>query len=284
MKLATLLVCLLLQLVFHIKPLRVKCNWLDGYAKRMKPLLTKINAHRSHLALIGLLIPLMLLVIFLNSLFSSLTLLYFIYSIVILMLCLDATDLRKRLNLYFESVDSENLLRAQVEAEQFVGHTVHQDKAEMTRAVTEAIFTRSVNTVFAIIFWFMLLGPFGALLYYFTLIIVERSQHPQFGYPDTYLPASYLKEMLDWLPVRLVTLTFALISQFRPVFDLWLDRIGGGLLENRPMLIDCGLAAIDNPATTIATSAENQQALNLVSRTLWTWVIIAGIFTIIGLI
>lgn len=281
MKFIILLICLVLQASLHINVKRNKYQFVDRYAAGIKPLLNKINADHGWGALVGLLLPILIFVIILNALFSHIGLLYLIYGTIILWLCLDFTDLKKQLVDYFTAVANENMVKAKTEAELFVLHTVHQDKSEMSRAVTEAIFIRSLTNIFSIIFWFMLLGPFGAVLYYMTTAITNCALKPEFGYSDTYNVANYFKEILDWLPVRLVALTFALIGHFGPVFALWIDRVGGGLAENRQLIIDAGLTAINaDLAPSTADVIENHQALSLVTRTLWTWVIIIAVLTV----
>lgn len=282
MKLIILLICLILQALLNVDAKKNKYKFIDRYAATLKPILARFNIDSGLPALIGLLVPAIIIMLLLNLLFSRVAFFYLIYGVIILFLCLDLRDMKKQLKEYFAAITAENLAKAQHEAEEFVGHPVHQNKGEMSRTVTEAIFTKSLTNVFGVIFWFMLLGPIGAVLYYLTAAITERAQRPDFGFSDTYSSAEYFKEILDWFPVRILTFTFALVGHFAPVFGIWLDRIGAGLLENRQFLIDAGLTAIhaDFDATH-ASLIENQQALQLMSRTLWTWVIIITAFNIV---
>lgn len=285
MKFIILLVSLLLQSFLSLNINKHKSHLLSRYAATMRPLLTKLNADRGWGAFVGLLVPVLIVILILNLLFSHLGILYFLYGVFILLLCLDIQDMKKELADYFSAMSNEDLVSAQVEAEKFLGHSVHQAKSEMSRTVTEAIFTKSLANIFAVIFWFILLGPFGAVLYYATVAIANHACRPEFGYPETYFAADYFKEILDWLPVRFVTLTYALIGHFGPVFNLWIDRLGGGLSENRQFIIDAGLTALHvdlepSPATVV----ENQQALNLTTRTLWTWIIIIGVLTLTSML
>jgi AmpE protein len=282
MKFIILLICLGLQIFLHINFKKNKYRWLDRYLTAMKPLLAKLNIHQSTLAFIALLVPVLIVILILNGILSMVGLFYFIYAIIILMLCFDIRHLKKQLEGYFTGVSHDNLVQAQGEAEIFVGHPVLQDKGEMSRAVTETILTTSLTNIFSVIFWFMLLGPFGAVLYYVTAGIAWHAQKPEFGLSDTAHSAECFKEILDWLPVRLLTLTFALIGHFAPVIGVWLDKVGGGLFDNRILLIDAGLVAIHADLKTHqGTVEENQQAIHLINRTLSTWVIIIGILTVV---
>jgi membrane protein required for beta-lactamase induction len=257
-----------------------KYKYVDIYAAKMRPLLAKMNIDRAMPAFIGLLIPALVVIGLLNLILGNIF--YFIYALIVFYLCLDFRDVRKQIGDYQTAVAGENLTQAQFEAEQFVEHPVHQNKGEMSRAVTETIFIKSLTNVFAIIFWFMVLGPFGAVLYYLTAAITQRAQRPEFGFSDTYSSAEYFKQILDWLPVRFVTLTFAVVGHFTPVFGIWLDRISSGLLENRQLLIDAGLTAVHADLdASHASLTENNSTLQLVTRTLWAWIIVIAVFTVI---
>jgi AmpE protein len=282
MKLIIILICLAIQALLKIRPNKNPYSWLDQYAMSVRPFFRNINADHGIFALIALLIPVLILILILNAIFGFAPL-YLIYGVIVLLICLDCQDMKAQLSAYFDTFSSENLGGAQSEAEKFVGHPVHQDKNEMSRAVTETIFTRSLANVFAIIFWFIVLGPFGAVLYYVTKGLTELSQKPEFGYSGVYSAAESLKEVLDWIPVRLVTLTFALIGPFGTVFNLWLARVSGGLLDNRQFLIDAGLLALHEPSDrNIHPLKENQNALGLVARTFSTWIIVIAVVTIIS--
>lgn len=281
MKFVILLICLILQVLIGENIRKNKFQFLDRYASGMKPLLARFNADHGMIGLIGLLIPALIIILLLNLIFSAVGILYLIYGVIILMFCLDARDMKKPLKDYFKAALDGSLVSIQMEAEEFVGHSLRQDKAEISRSVTETILMKALTDIFSVIFWFMLFGPFGAVLYYLTAAITKRAQRPEFGFSDMYSAAEYFKEILDWLPVRFMTLTFSLVGHFRPVFNIWVDRIGGGLLENRQLLIDTGVAAVHSEVGSFESNIdENHQTLHLVSRTLWTWVIIIALLTI----
>jgi membrane protein required for beta-lactamase induction len=281
MKLVTLLICLLIQATFKgIK--KNKQRLIDNYLIGMKPLLTSLNLIHNWRGLIGLLIPALVVILLLNYLLIHARILYFLYSLFILWLCLDFQDMRGELRNYFTFLTDGNIEKAQIEAEQFVGYPLAPNKSEITRDVTKAIFIRSLTHLFSVIFWFMLLGPFGAVLYALTAAITENSQQPLYDFYDFRVAAAYLKNILDWIPVRFVIFTFALISHFGPVINFWLERLGVGLSENKQLLVDSGLVALNLELSPVDGIVENQQAIRLISRTLWTWIIVIVILTFVS--
>lgn len=234
-------------------------------------------------AIFGILFPILLVIVILNLLLAHFWLLYLLYGIVILLLCLDIRDVKLKLADYFGALTTENTSRAQVEVEKFTQQPVDQDKSIMIRVVTGAIFVQSLTTIFSVIFWFLLLGPFGAILYYLVAAMSERATQYESGENVIYNSASLFKGILDWIPVRLVTLTYALIGHFAPVFSIWIEHLGGGVSANSSFLIDSGLTALDLPKESTALDVEeNYKAAGLVTWTLWTWVIVIVLANIIG--
>jgi membrane protein required for beta-lactamase induction len=281
MKFLILLICLLIQAIFKgIK--KNKQRLIDNYLMGIKPFLTSLNLIHNWRGLIGLLVPALVVILILNYLLIHARLLYFLYSLFILWLCLDFQDVNAELRDYFTFLTDGNIEKAQREAEHFVGYPLAPNRSEITRAVTKAIFTRSLTHLFAVIFWFMLLGPFGAVLYALTAAITANSQQPVCDFHDFRVAAAYFKNILDWIPVRFVIFTFALISHFGPVFNFWLERLGADLSENKQVLVDGGLVALNLELSPANGIIENQQALKLISHTLWTWVIVILILTFVS--
>jgi len=123
---------------------------------------------------------------------------------------------------------SENLKKA-------FGVAGTSDEQGLHRQFLSRIFVVANSRVFAVVFWFTLLGPVGAVLYR-VLVLSERS----FGEL-----AKKAQLGLDWAPVRVFTLFFALAGHFMKAFTCWRAQATQGLDSNQAMLSDCGLAALD---------------------------------------
>lgn len=280
MLLFILLVCLAIQTYFDIHP---KKDYLfTRYIHDMKSFLDKVNLTEGWGVLIGLMLPILIGIAILNLLFIYVWLFYLIFGIIVLLFCLDTRDLKLRLAEYFAAAQNNNLEKAQVEAAKFVNHPVSQDRVEISRAVTQQIFLTSLTHIFSVIFWFFILGPFGAVLYSLTAAIYNQAERGEDGLTHTLHVAEVLKNILDWIPVRLVVLTYALIGHFGPVSSIWIQRLGSGLNESRQFIIDAGITAlnIDLLEPLHSDLTENYQALNLTTRALWTWVIVIAVLTI----
>lgn len=281
MKLIILLACVLLQ-TFNIRLFHDRYRLFDQYYAFIKPLLAKLGVDRGWIGIIGVLAPLLIVILILNSIFSHFAILYFLYGVLILLICLDVRDVKANLATFFNALSSDDRIHAQVEVEKFTHLPADEDKSSMIRAVTGAILLQSITNIFAVIFWFLVFGPLGAVFYYLVAAMSEQSvKEPSEG--KDYSQAKGLKDVLDWLPVRLVAFTYALVGNFAPIFNLWVDRLGEGISSNASLLIDSGMMAMDLPEDShIAEVGENHKAAALVRRTLWTWMIAITVFYVIG--
>lgn len=116
-------------------------------------------------------------------------------------------------------------------------HNLFYVNANEKKLLNDNQFILAMNQEFyAIILWFYILGPFGALLYRVTLYFNQQSQP---------LPALMkAKAFLDWLPVRLSALLFLLIGDFQPGFTQLCKKFLQDPLENDQLLIETARHAL----------------------------------------
>jgi AmpE protein len=137
---------------------------------------------------------------------------------------------------------------------------------EFCRFLLSSFFER----LFAVLFWYVLLGPVGALFYHLGFLYRSRvSSHVAIHASELVLRVVYL---LEWLPARLLGLTFSLAGDFVAAFArlrvvmLDLDRSAVSVVHT------CALAALGatqrmllvreetgdaGEATTVLIDAEN---------------------------
>ncbi len=111
------------------------------------------------------------------------------------------------------------------------------DADELARITIEKVTTASHRQMFGVLFWFVLLAPFGpagAVLFRAASILVRRwsDSHGLFG-----LFARRAFHVVNWLPARLTALTYAVAGNFedatycwRTQADLWPDAEEGVVL------------------------------------------------------
>lgn len=85
-------------------------------------------------------------------------------------------------------------------------------------ALVEAVFQAALQRWFAVLLWFLLLGPAGALLYRLTQLAADEAP-----YADKDSPLGVLRLVLEWPAAQLMTLALALAAHFDAVLQAWRD-------------------------------------------------------------
>jgi AmpE protein len=130
-----------------------------------------------------------------------------------------------------------------------------QPEATIERSIFLAVHER----LFAVLFWFCLLGPMGAVLYRMTALSAENDA------PFT-LPALTARRWLDWLPIRLFALLCALAGHFTAVFAIFKKHALDGIAANDTLLMECSAAALSATADPTEIPHEPRQAQALLDR------------------
>lgn len=125
--------------------------------------------------------------------------------------------------------------------------------SEVARLAIERGLVDAYRQVFAVLFWFVVLpGPAGAVLYRAATLLADEWSGPLPGIEPTPLvqsriefgrPARTLEKVLDWLPVRLTALSFAVVGDFEDAVACWRTQASRWAAQEGGMTIGVLLAA-----------------------------------------
>lgn len=105
---------------------------------------------------------------------------------------------------------------------QAAGGSLHEDAASLAAAVV----INGLRRWFAVAFWFLVLGPFGALAYRLNALLAEGMLSERL--PDRNREgAQRLLAVLEWPVAQLMTLSMALVGDFNSVYRAWREARGG---------------------------------------------------------
>lgn len=169
--------------------------------------------------------------------------------------------------------------------------TQELSESEVASAVCESVLENGSDAIFAALFWYLVAGIPGVVLYR-----AANTLDAMWGYKNTRYryfgwAAARLDDVLNWIPARLVALSYALVGNFSSAMQCWSQQasqwkspnagpvmaagagslqiqLGGsapyhGQLEARPVL-GCGpIAKVDDIGRVLA----------LVNRSLGLWVL-----------
>jgi adenosylcobinamide-phosphate synthase len=131
--------------------------------------------------------------------------------------------------------------------------TTDLSSAEVARLAIERGLVDAYRQVFGVIFWFVVLpGPAGAVLYRAAVLLADEWRGPVAGVEPSPLvqsraefgmPARALLLALDWLPVRLTALSFAIVGDFEDAVACWRTQATRWAAQEGGMTIGVLLAA-----------------------------------------
>lgn len=160
--------------------------------------------------------------------------------------------------------------------------------------LVEAVFRSALTRWFSVVFWFLLLGPTGAVLYRLCALSAV-------GVTAARLPLAHragaqrLLALMEWPVAQLLTLSMALMSNFDAVFNAW--RAAGGMrlqLEtdflgaaarasvNAELAEQAQDYVADGLAPPLQDMPELRDAMALVWRILLLWLALMALFVIAG--
>lgn len=161
-------------------------------------------------------------------------------------------------------------------------------------ALVEAVFRNALRRWFGVLFWFLLLGPMGALLYRLIALTADGEFQRQLPH-DTREGARALLSVLEWPVAQLMTLAMALVGNFDSVFHAWRDAHGNTLQLRTAFLgqaarasVRCELAeeaedyAEEGMVQAMRELPELRDAMSLVWRILLLWLAVLAVFVIGG--
>jgi AmpE protein len=225
---------------------------------------------------------------------------HLVLAVVVLFFSLGPNDIGEDVNEYCSALEEDDEERVGQTAKALVEDAVPDDPMERFRCVEEAVCIQANNRLFAVIFWFVLLGPLGPLgaWAYRVTDLVRRRAVFQSGRDDVDAAkieplreaAVTLHGWLAWIPARLTAIGYAVAGHFDAALAAWRsgDAAAGTTSENSERLLArVGVAALaleageDDDLTARGVRGATA-AKRLVFRLLLIWAVIISAMTLYG--
>ena len=130
---------------------------------------------------------------------------------------------------------------------------VKADNAEeLLRGVQSHLLWQAYQSFFAVIFWYALLGPVAALAYRLLALAAEHARTPAVA--DN---AGQLRHAFDWVPVRLLAASFALVGNFVAVTRVMLHELLNWNISAAQLISKIGCVAGEVPAPVVGGEGVN---------------------------
>lgn len=301
MNLIALLIGLLIERLatqwFHWRRMR----WIDRIIDAGFTQVRRVSSWPALLAVsllaVALVLPVYLIIIGLGGTLAGFT--YLLLAIAVLFFSFGPTDIGEEVDDYCRALEGEDDDAVHSAAKAIVEGDVPADARERIRRVEEAVLVQANNRVFAVVFWFVLLGPLGAWAYRVTDMIrrravfsAARSETTDDNDVAILDAATTLHGWLAWIPARLTAIGYATAGHFDEAIAAMRapgeQRDASPSESNENLLARVGTAAlaledIDDESITARGVRGAAAAKRLVFRQLIIWAVILSAMTLYGL-
>lgn len=118
-----------------------------------------------------------------------------------------------------------------------------------------------LDRLFAVFFWFFILGPVGAVFYRWTVLYNSHEQIRSGHLPS----AKKIQHLLEWLPARFMGLCTCLAGNFTTGFRAWQQQLSDTHISSADFLAQCLDASLmlDSEVTVLPSDVEYSLRLTL---------------------
>lgn len=271
-------------------------TWMEPHLWRRND--TKLSARlRGVLAVTLLLTPFIMITVFL----AQFAVLNYVAAVFLLYLAIGGRSLSQHAMQVYAALQEKNLATARKKTSLLVSRDTRTlDESQLAKATVESVLENGCDAVFGALFWFVIAGAPGVILYR-----LANTLDAMWGYRnDRYLhfgwAAARLDDVLNFIPARLTALTYAVVGKFQNALYCWHHQGYSWKSPNAGPVMAAGAGALSvklgGPASYHGKQQQRpqlglhhapqardiQRAISLVHRgiVLWLVVIISGVWVL----
>jgi adenosylcobinamide-phosphate synthase len=220
----------------------------------------------------------------------------FAFDVVVLYLCVDVHRLGRTASAISNALESGELGEADESLRELTGKGASaRNEANIARATVEGVLKQGNSLIVSPIFWFIVLGPVGAVLQRLSCILDSLWGHRYERFAEFGWAAARFDDLMGWIPARITALSYALMGSFEDALHCWRRRVGVWSDINSGPLLASGFGAMHlqvcemaeegeyderSPDLAIVTDASYvPRAVALVWRVMLLWLVIGILMT-----
>ncbi len=212
-----------------------------------------------------------------------------VFAAIILLASIGPKDLGAEVQAYLEAIEHDDENAAYEHAVKILDEeAVPVVEAERDRKLIKAILMQANDWLLAVVFWFVLLGPLGAVMYRLSYVVKQCCEKDN-DRSDFAHASHVLHGILAWIPSRLTGYAFALAGSFPDAIRNRNSAVNRGEGEwfhnNEQILLGAGLGALQLDHEDAAFNNQQvKKTLGLIRRTVIVWLTAIAIITLMGFV
>lgn len=220
----------------------------------------------------------------------------FAFDVLVLYLCVDVHRLGKTANAVSNALESGDFDEANEKLQELTGKGApERTEAGIARAAVEGVLKQGNSLIVSPIFWFILLGPAGAVLQRLSCILDSLWGHRYERFAEFGWAAARFDDLLGWIPARITAVSYALMGSFEDALHCWRKRVGVWSDINSGPLLASGFGAMHmqiceaedegefeertSDLTVIPDAGHVRRVVALIWRVLLLWLVVGILMT-----
>lgn len=222
-------------------------------------------------------------------------------SVLFLYLALGSQSLVQHAMAVSQALVKQDLPQARYQIQMMVSRdTEKMQDVDISRATIESVLENGNDAIFAALFWFLILGAPGVVLYRLSNTLdamwgYKNKRYHAFGWF-----AARVDDVLNWLPARLTALTYAIVGHTQPALLCWKTQAKNWKGVNPGVVMSAGAGAL---GLTLGGTAQYhgqlvnrpllgagkqpdalsiKQSIQLVQRSLGLWLVVIFVWGVIN--
>lgn len=257
------------------------CNWM------MQKLEGQQVLYDSPASVVLVLAPLVFAVWLVGAMLGGVLALFsFVFGIAVLLFCLGPRALSRDVQAYLDAAEAGDHELAKQYAIEILGRPLDEQPQQLAESVKEAILVHANDRLIAVMFWFALLGPVGAVMFRASTLLRDetvlvsdkfsRSVHDLFW-------------VMNWLPARLCIIGYALAGNFIDTVSYWRSLNDFWTRDSDDLLVASGIGALRQDMRSDMAEGDNEifihgvaHAMSLIKRTIIVFITMLALMTLAG--
>lgn len=285
MKLIVILICLGVERFWSpIQNLR-HWHWFDSYVEWLHETLKGKSFLNGPAGVVLAIAPISIVVGWLQQSFSGgwWEIFGLIFAVLVLVMSMGPKDLGADVVAYLDARRRGDDLAERLCAEDIVGAKLPDEFINRTWIIIANILGGAHHWIFGVLFWFMILGPVGAVIYRLAYQLSSHAERYAVETPGFSNAALNLIYLLAWLPARVAAFGYAITGSFIDAMRYWRKHASSTTVADDEFLAATGLGALRlDSADVLPTDANVREAMDLVRRAIFLWLTVIALMTLAG--
>jgi len=290
MSLITLLFCLGIERFFgNLDHLR-QFAWFDTYTDFIFEKLEPYSFRDGPLGVIvivaGIAVPIWTIFYYAHRDVETVSLTGFVIAIVTVLYCLGPKDPIRQVKRYIDAMAIPDKDAGDLYASKFLKTELNDNPAIVAQDVKLALLIATNDRIIGVLFWFIVLGPLGAVLFRLACLLKEREQTVKSGYSKA---THDFYDIMIWPSARVCLLGFAVSGSFIGALSHLTDWSALWKRDSNEIIIKSGLGSMHDESYQKKFSEYDEpniesvkDTVSLIQRTSIALLAILAVLTIAG--